>query len=144
MASGLSLATSSISIPPAALAMNTGRPLARSTSRPRYSSRFIPRACQLYTPALAAAPGVNLRFHRNDVGLQALRRLARFFLGVSNLATRRGHTVTRQDGLSLILVNLHHASISARICASAKQRSLLGRRKGSKDAAKCPQIRHSR
>src|SRR4029077_7636258 len=99
---------------------------------------FIAGARQLHAPALAAAPSVNLRLDNHHVGLQALRRLARFFLGVSDLAPRRSHSVTRKNGLGLILVNIHRASISARICVSVKQRSLLGSGKSSKERRQMP------
>src|SRR5713101_964756 len=97
-------------------------------------TRFMPRMW----PAIAAAAGMNLGLDYDHVGFQALRRFARFFLGVSDFAARSGHAVARENRFGLILVNLHRASISARICASAKQRSVLGRRKRGKDAGKWP------
>src|SRR5258708_18353631 len=102
---------------------------------------FISRARQLYAPALAAAPGVNLRFYDNNVRLQALCGLTRLFLGVSHLATRRGHAVARKDGLGLILVNLHRASISARICAPQNKEVYSEAARGARNAAKWPQAR---
>src|SRR5260370_5689646 len=99
---------------------------------------FVAGARELDAATLTTTAGMNLGLDEDDVGFEALCRFARFLLGVSDFAARSGDAVARENRFGLILVNLHRASISARICASAKQRSLLGRRKRSKDAAKWP------
>ncbi len=68
---------------------------------------FVGRTGQLHASSFAAAAGVDLRFHDGNVGLQALGRFARFFLGEGDFAARSGYTIPRQNGLRLILVNLH-------------------------------------
>src|SRR6202045_1347659 len=92
MAPGFSLATSSISIPPAALAMKTPRP---GATGPLCASCF------------AAGAGMDLGYHDGDVRLQALGRFARFFLGEGNFAAGSGYAIAGQNRLRLILVNLH-------------------------------------
>ena len=62
---------------------------------------------ELYAAAFAAAAGVDLRLDDDDVGLEALRGFAGFFLGEGHFAARSGDAVAREDRLGLILVNLH-------------------------------------
>ena len=68
---------------------------------------FVGRMRELHAARFAAAAGVNLRFHDDDVGLEPLRAFARFFLGEGDFAARSGDAVAREDSFGLVLVNLH-------------------------------------
>ena len=134
-------------MPPAADAMNTLRPLERSSTMPRYNSRamgsvssissrctFLPsgpvwcvtsvmpsilpgelgglfrRLGDLHAAALAAPAGVDLRLHHHSgcaVVEELPRRRIGFFDALDHLPARHSHSVLRQDGLALVLVNFH-------------------------------------
>ena len=88
MALGSFAATSSISMPPAADAMNTRRPLVRSSTMPRYSSRAIGKRLFNQQPLNFLALGTGLvrdQVHPEHLG----RQLAGFFrrLGYLDAAT---------------------------------------------------------
>ena len=68
------------------------------------------RARHLHAAALAAASGVNLRFHHDAAGAlgkQLARHCVRFFQRIGHFALGHGNAVLRQDFFCLILVNFH-------------------------------------
>ena len=67
-------------------------------------------ARHFHAAALAAAAGMNLRFHHHAacaLGKQGARHGIGLFQRVGHFALRHGHAVLRQDFFRLILVNLH-------------------------------------
>jgi hypothetical protein len=68
---------------------------------------FVGRTGQLHASRFAAAAGMDLRFDDGDVGLQALGRFARFFLGEGDFAAGSGYAIPRQNRFRLVLMNLH-------------------------------------
>src|SRR5262249_46961451 len=98
-------------------------------------SGFVGGVGQLYAAGFAAAAGMDLRLHNDDITLKSGGSLAGFFLGESDFAARRGDSVTRQDRFRLILVNLHRASIMLEFCGIAKHKSVKDRWKRGKNAA---------
>jgi anthranilate phosphoribosyltransferase len=115
---------------------------------------LIGGARELHPAGLAAATGVDLRLDDANIGTQPLRAFARFFLAERNFALGRGYTVARENRLRLIFVNLHlgFTSLAAlrprgpvffmaqeqpvlEFSSDVEPRSLLGRRKRSKDAS---------
>ena len=101
---------------------------------------FIRRFRELHAAGFAAAAGVNLRFHDDNLGSQALRHRARVVRFENHFAARHGHAEFREDRLGLVFVNLHECSVgflkrtlnSAKISASKKRLSLLGTIRASK------------
>src|SRR3972149_5697953 len=105
MRSGVAAATSSISIPPASLAMMTGSPFAGSMMMPRYSSLRRSIAC------FAPTGGVHLGFDHHAAA-EAEGRIARLCAGLRHLTAGNGNAVARQYLLGLVLVELHAVSLA--------------------------------
>jgi hypothetical protein len=83
---------------------------------------------QFHAARFAAPSGMNLGFDHHHIRLQPLRRFPSFLFRKRHFTTRRRHSKSREDSFGLILVNLHCASISARILLLSEHRSLLGNR----------------
>ena len=149
IASGLCSATSSMSMPPSALAIRIGQPAARSTRRPRYSSLaiFTPSSIEqaldlaalgtglvgdqghaedllgrllgrggilddLDAAALAASAGVDLGLHDGHAAAETPGDRAGLLGRERDFPAGHRHAVPGQDGLCLILVNLHRSSLN--------------------------------
>ena len=93
---------------------------------------FLGGSCQLHASRFAAASRVNLRLYDDDRSPQPLGHGARFVLLEGHFSARHGNGELGQNGLGLVFVNLHCASISARICVQRKRSSLLATRKRGK------------
>jgi hypothetical protein len=72
---------------------------------------FVGRVRELDAAGFAAAASVNLRLDNDYVGFESGRAFTRFFLRKSHFAAGNGDTVTRENGLGLILMNLHRGSV---------------------------------
>src|SRR5580704_10956916 len=75
-------------------------------------TRWTPSMCEAISAASSGeCASVNLRFDNDHVGFESGRAFAGFFLRKSHFAAWNGDTVTRENGLGLILMNLHRGSV---------------------------------
>src|SRR6266849_2855491 len=74
---------------------------------------FVGGTRQLHPTCFAAAARVDLCLHDDDRDMrsQAVRRLARFFLGEGDFTAGSGAAVASEDRLGLVFMNLHRSSV---------------------------------
>ena len=95
--------------PPHLLPLRTGlvRLQHHAEDLARVLFHFVDGFRDLDAAALAAAAGVNLRFHNPHLAAEGLRRRDGFFDVEALNAARRGHAVLAQDFFRLVFVYLH-------------------------------------
>src|SRR5271169_7012727 len=83
--------------------------------------------CEFYATGFAAAAGMDLRFYNHYAGSESCCAFAGFFLGKSHFPAWSSDTVTRENGLGLILMNLHRGSVVLEFWCRRKHKSVLGK-----------------
>jgi hypothetical protein len=93
---------------------------------------IVGRLRELDAAAFAAAAGMDLRLHDDDAAAETTRDLAGFGGVERNLAARHGHTVSGENGFTLIFVDFHNGR---------KLLMLIGIARGRQDSAPAAGVR---